>query len=65
MINQTGFRCHFFRIFQHSLHAVLPVSPVACRQFFVSPGVLSAVMLRTEPAGRLCPAPFRGSGFPS
>ncbi|MCX0502154.1 hypothetical protein D3M71_23960 [Erwinia billingiae] len=24
-----------------------------------------AVMLRTEPAGRLCPCPFRAGGFPS
>ncbi|QAV47740.1 hypothetical protein D1629_24335 (plasmid) [Pantoea agglomerans] len=31
----------------------------------VTPGVRAAVMLRTEPARRLCPDPFRASGFPS
>ncbi|WRH23530.1 hypothetical protein GC090_23120 (plasmid) [Pantoea sp. JZ29] len=34
-----------------------------------TPGVRAAVMLRTEPARRLCPGPapfrFRSSGFPS
>ncbi|TQC70092.1 hypothetical protein FK492_20545 [Pantoea dispersa] len=62
---QDGFYSRFFSFFYRIARLRLPFLSVSFRKRALSPGVLSAVMLRTEPASRLCPAPFRGSGFPS